>query len=299
MLSQKGSEKLAQMLQSRADTQAVKALGGTQGQIQKLGDKLPEVAQHARENLLTPLSSNSKIAEKAASMGDDLAQQAKPIYDAADDSLLAADDIIAKIDSKIADLKNNPGNMPIIKKLEGYKSDILESGVSEFNPASLRSFRQSVDKTVNFQSDAPAQIAKQDMRWLLRDAEMGQIEKVDPALRAANEKLFKQMHLNSLAEDMAEKGAARSAANNDIGLNTWQAMNVAADLGTGGFKTVAIGALREGLRRYGPQLQGIYLDKAAKAMQNPKFAQMLESASKRGPEAAVAALMAIDKMVEE
>ena len=98
---------------------------------------------------------------------------------------------------------------------------------------------------------------------------------------------------------MAEKGAARSAANNDIGLNTWQAMNVAADLGSGGIKTVVVGALREGLRRFGPQLQGIYLDKAAKAMQNPKFASILENAAKRGPEATVAARAAIEKMIDE
>jgi hypothetical protein len=81
-------------------------------------------------------------------------------------------------------------------------------------------------------------------------------------------------------------------------LNTWQAMNVAADVGSGGAWTAVAGAVREGARRFGPQLQGIYLDKAAKAMQNPKFAKLLSDASARGPEAVVAALAVIDKLGE-
>lgn len=299
-LSSGAKDKMSSILQGRADKQAIKALGGSQGQIQKLGDKVPEVAQMIRdEKIITPLSSSSKIAENSQAFGDRLAEQAKPIYEASKDSKMGAADLISQIETKIADLKSNPGNAPIIAKLQGYIDDITSSGTQEFNPGQIRGFRQSVDKTVNFASDAPAQLAKQDMRWLLRDNEMGLIDKVDPALRQTNEKLFRNMHLNGLAEDMAEKGAAKSAANNDIGLNTWQAMNVAADLGTGGVKTMVIGAIREGARRFGPQMEGIYLDKAAKAMQNPKFAKILEDAAKRSPEAVVSALSVIDKMGDQ
>lgn len=299
MLSEAGKSKLASLLQGRADKQLVKATGATQKMIQDAGDKIPALAQHMRDNkLITPFSSSQKIADNIASFGDDLAAKSKPIYEQSAESKMPREQLLSLIDDKIDSLKSNPGNAPIVAKLESYKNAIYDSNVSSMNPSELKDFRQVVAKTVNFNADAPSQIASKDMYGVLRGAEMGQIEKVDPALRAANEGLFKSIHLNRIAEDMSEKGAARSTANNDIGLNTWQAMNVAADAGSGGVWTVVAGAVREGARRFGPQLQGIYLDKAAKAMQNPKSAKIIEEAAKRSPEAVVAALAVIDKMVD-
>jgi len=298
MLTDAGRSKVAELMQKRADSQAIKALGGSQGQIQNLGDKAPEVAQFARDNILSPFASSKTLADRAASVGEDLASQTKPIYEQAAGSKMPREELVSLIDNKIAGLKSNPGNAPIINKLEAYKQSIFDSGASSFNPADLKDFRQAVAKTVNFNSEAPAQLASKEMYGTLRGAEMGQIEKIDPALRQANEKLFKDLHLSNLVEDMADKGAARSAANNDLGMNTWHAAQLAANVG-GGPAAVVMGALREGARRFGPQLQGIYLDKAAKAMQNPKFAQILQDAAQRGPEAAVAALSVIDKMVDQ
>lgn len=300
MLTSAGKDKLAKMLQSRADTQLVKSTGATQKMIQDAGDNLPDLAAHLRDNkLIGPTSSSKTIAENIANMGDDLAAKTRPIYEQAAESKMPREQLISVIDDKINSLASNPGNAPVINKLQSYKDAIYGSNVSSMNPAELKDFRQAVAKTVNFNSDAPSQIASKDMYGLLREAEMGQIAKIDPALREANEGLFHSIHLNRIAEDMADKGAARSAANNDIGLNTWEAMNVAANLGSGGVTTAVMGALREGMRRFGPQLQGIYLDKAAKAMQNPKLAKVLEDAAARGPEAVVSALAVIDKMVPE
>jgi hypothetical protein len=300
MLSEAGKNKLASMLQSRADTQLVKSAGGTQKMIQDAGDKIPELAAHMRDNkLVTPFASSKTIAENISNMGDDLAAQTRPIYEQAAESKMPREQLVALIDDKINSLSSNPGNAPIVSKLQQYKNSIFDSNVSSMNPSDLKDFRQAVAKTVNFNSDAPSQIASKDMYGLLREAEMGQIAKINPELRTANEGLFKSLHLNRLAEDMADKGVARSAANNEIGLNTWQAMDVAASLGSGGISTAVMGALREGARRFGPQMQGIYLDKAAKAMQNPRFAKILEDAAKRGPEATVAAIAIIDKMVSE
>lgn len=299
MLTKAGKDKLAGMLQGRADTQLVKSTGATQKMIQDAGDKIPDLAAHLRDNkLIGPLSSSKTIAENIANMGDDLAAQTRPIYEQAAESKMPREQLVALIDDKINSLSSNPGNAPIVSKLQAYKNSIFDSNVSSMNPSDLKDFRQAVAKTVNFNSDAPSQIASKDMYGLLREAEMGQIAKIDPQLRAANEGLFKSLHLNRLAEDMAEKGVARSAANNDIGLNTWQAMDVAASLGSGGISTAMMGALREGARRFGPQMQGIYLDKAAKAMQNPKAAAILQQAAERGPAAVAAALAVIDKVGE-
>lgn len=297
MLSKAGKDKLTKLLQGRADTQLVKSTGATQKMMQDAGDKIPALAAHLRDNkLIGPTSSANTIAENVSSMGDDLAAKTRPIYESASESKMPREQLIALIDDKIGSLDSNPGNAPIISKLEGYKDAIYGSKASSLNPADLKDFRQSVAKTVNFNSDAPSQIASKDMYGLLREAEMGQIAKIDPALREANEGLFQSIHLNRIAEDMAEKGVARSSVNNDIGLNTWQAMDVAASLGSGGVTTAVMGALREGARRFGPQLQGIYLDKAAKAMQNPKLAKLLEAAAARGPEAVVSALAVLDKL---
>lgn len=297
MLTAAGKDKLAKLLQSRADTQLVKSTGATQKMIQDAGDKIPDLAAHLRDNkLIGPLSSSKTIAENIANMGDDLAAQTKPIYEQAVESKMPREQLVALVDDKINSLSSNPGNAPIVNKLQAYKDSIFNSNVSSMNPSDLKDFRQAVAKTVNFNSDAPSQIASKDMYGLLREAEMGQIAKVDPQLRAANEGLFKSLHLNRLAEDMADKGVARASANNDIGLNTWQAMDVAASLGSGGVTTAVMGALREGTRRFGPQMQGIYLDKAAKAMQNPRLAKILEGAAARGPEAVISALAIIDKM---
>jgi hypothetical protein len=283
-----GMKWLASKLQTRADNQTIKALGGTQGQIQKLGDKAPAVAKHARENLLSPFASSQEIAEKAATMGDDLAQQTKPIYQAAENSSVSTGEMLKRVDDMIDQLKGNPANAPIINKLRGYQEAMKDAAAPGFNPSELREFRQGVAKTVNFNSDAPSQLASKNMYGLIRDAEMDQIAKIDPKLMLQNEDLFRKLHLNSLAEDMAEKGAARSTSNNDIGLNTWLAMDMAADLGTGGLKTALVGAGREMVRRFGPQMEGLGLTKVAETIGGTKFEPLFVKAAERGPQAIVA-----------
>jgi hypothetical protein len=283
----KGKEWLVDLLQNRADKQTLKALGGTQGQIQKLGEKAPAVAEHARQNLISPLASSKTIAERAGTVGDELASQTKPIYEAAENSSISTGKLLDQVDGLIDQLKSNPANAPIISKLKGYQEAMKDAAAPGFNPSELRQFRQGVANTVNFNSDAPSQIASKNMYGLLREAEMGQIENVAPALREANEGLFRSLHLNSLAEDMAEKGAARSTANNDLGINSWLAGQMAATVG-GPIPGAIMAAGREMVRRFGPQMEGLALDKVAKVIGGTKFEPMFAKAAERGPQAIAA-----------
>jgi hypothetical protein len=306
MLSDVAKSKIAPLLQRQADQSTVKALGGTQKQVQDLGSKLPEIAELARsEKIVTPLASSSKIAERAGSFVDDAVAQTKPIYEAADDISVSTGSLIKEFDKQIAKLEGNPGMAPLRKALESRKQELIEESMAGYNPGQLRSYRGAVDKLTNFQSEAPAQEAKQITRSLLREQEMGLLEQVDPALRQANEGLFRKIHLGNLLEDMADKGAARSTNNNLFGINS-QILGSGAGAAIGGVSTgewegVAAGAggvmaAREIAKRYGPQVAGVYLDKIAKAMTNPKFAKLIEEAASRGPEASVALMSVLDKL---
>lgn len=284
----KGKDWLAGIVQKRADNQTIKALGGTQGQIQKLGDKAKDVAAMVRdEGIISPLASSKTIAERSAKFGDDLAAQTKPIYEAAENSSISTGKLLDQIDERIASLRSNPANAPIISKLKSYQEAMKEAAAPGFNPSELREFRQGVARTVNFNADAPSQIASKDMYGLLREAEMGQIQKIDPALREANEGLFRKLHLNSLTEDMAEKGAARSTANNDVGINSWLAGSIGSTVG-GPVGGAIAAAGREMTRRFGPQMEGLALDKVAKVIGGSKFEPLFAKAAERGPQAIVA-----------
>lgn len=308
MLSDAAKNKIAPLLQRQADQSTVKALGGSQKQVQDLGSKLPELAEMARnEKIVTPLASSSKIAERAGSFIDDAVAQTKPIYDAADDISVSTGKLIQKFDDEIAGLEGNPGMAPLRQALEGKKQALIKEAQAGYNPSQLRAYRGAEDRLTNFQSELPAQEAKQITRGLLREQEMGLIEQVDPALRQANEGLFRKIHLGNLLEDMADKGAARATNNNLFGINS-QILGSGAGAAIGGASTgdwqgVATGAggvmaAREIAKRYGPQVAGVYLDKVAKAMQNPKFAKLIEDAAKRGPEASVALMSVLDKLGE-
>jgi hypothetical protein len=286
--------KTADTTQDVADRLTIRSLGGNKGQIEKLGSKAADVAELVRsEGIVTPMASSQEIAERAAATVGRYADETGPIYAQSAASKMPREELLFKIDEQIEKLSPNPGNAPLIKKLQGYKEAIYESQTSSFNPSDLRSFRQSVDRTVNFNSDAPSQIASKNMRGILRDAEMGQIEKLDPALRSQNEGLFRKIHLGSLAEDMAESGAARSAANNEIGLNSWQAGIMGAAATGEPVSAVLSGLGRELTRRYGDQMGGILLDKIAKAMKNPAVATAFEKAAQRGPNAVLALYQAM------
>lgn len=308
MLSEAARNKIAPLLQTQADESTVKALGGTQKQIQDLGSKLPGVAEQARSTgVVTPFASSSKIAERADDVVRDAVAQTKPLYEAAENTSVSTGSLISAFDEQIAKLDGNPGMAPLRQALESRKQELIKEAQAGYNPGQLRSYRGAVDKLTNFQSEVPAQEAKQITRNLLREKEMGLLESVSPELRAQNEGLFKQIHFGSLIEDMADRGAARSTSNNLFGINSHiVGSGAGAALGgatTGDWEGVAAGAgglmmAREIAKRYGPQVAGVYMDKAAKAMQNPKFAKMFEEAAKRGPEAAVALMAVIDKLGE-
>lgn len=308
--ARKYGAKGAEWLKQLANSQAVKSLGGTKGQVEKLGDKSDEIgAMLLKEKVVTPLASSKEIAERVSARGEDLAAKTAPIYQEADNAgrvkdLGIGDEIgtpprigsnkvstgtlLDEIQARIASLESNPGNAPIISKLRGYAKDLENAGQTGFGPSELRKYRQAIDKTINFNSDAPSQLASKEMRGLLREEEMSAIGRVDPALREANEELFKNIHLNMLAEDMAEKGAARSAVNNEIGLNTWQAGTQAAAAGMTGGTSAAVMAVKEFLKRYGNQLTAVGADKVSKAMLSGKFAPAFAKAAEKGPSAVAA-----------
>lgn len=309
MLSEGMRNKVAPLLKKQADESTIKALGGTQGQVQRLGNKLPEVAELARsEKIVTPFASSSKIAERAGNFVDEVSNQTKPIYDAVDDRYQPTGALLNKFDERIAELADNPGNAGTIDKLLAQKAAIEKTGIIGRNAGDLRAYRGAVDKTINHNSDAISQEGAKHTRWIVRDAEMGLIEQADPALREANEGLFKKIHLGNLLEDMADKGAARSTNNNLFGINSQilgsGAGAIAGGATTGDVEGVMAGAggvmvARELVKRYGPQVAGVYLAKASKALQNPKVAELFEAAAKRGPEAGIAFLSVIDKLGEE
>lgn len=279
----------AAWLKKLANSQAVRSLGGTKGQVEKLGSKSNELgAMLLDKKIVSPLASSKEIAERVATQGEDLANQTKPIYEAAKDVDTSTGTLLDEIKGHIAELRSNPGNAPVIKKLQNYADELTDAGQVAYNPAELRKYRQAIDRTINFTSDAPSQIASKDMRGLIREKEMGAIEKLDPALREQNEGLFKNIHLNSLADDMAEKGAAKSASNNEVGLNSYLAAETFKKAGESNLVTASVLAAKEFGKRYGNQISAVTLDKISKAMTSGQFAPIFASVADKGPSAVAA-----------
>ena len=324
-LGDKGWSWLANLVDKTGNRQVVSSLGGTKKEFQNLAasGKLDDVGDMLyKEKVVTPFASSKKIAERVSQRGEDLAEKTRPIYDASTDSKLSSDELGNIFKGRIDELGTDPGTLPVADQLSKYKSqvsrvddtvkesqikELISKGVSEedaalmvsgksYNPADLRKFRQNVAKGVNFNTDAVGQQGAKQAGGLIREQEMQLIEKLDPALRAQNEGLFKQIHLNSLAEKMADGGAARSGVNNGIGMNSWKAAQVAAttgaagalDLfGTGGVATAALIG-RELGKRYGSQASGVMLKKVAGVMKSGKFAPLFTAAAERGPNAVAA-----------
>lgn len=303
----------AEWLDSVANRRLVKSLGGSQGQTQKLGDKVNDIGNMLYENkIVTPLASSKTIAENLGKQSDKIAQDMAPIYKESAGARISTDDLEQVIRDRASELSSKAGTVPQAGQVSKYADNVATAGRksnaqvldhleqggdlsdalaniegSSYNPSDLKAFRKSVQDGVNFNTDAVSQQGAKDVRNLLREKEMGLIESVDPSLRSQNEKLFRDYHLNSLAEDMAEKGAAKSASNNDIGLPTYLAGATAASAKGGPAAVVAM-ALREFGRRYGDQMGGIALKNVAKAAQSPKFSAIFEQAAKDGPTAVAA-----------
>ena len=280
----------ADKTQDVADRFTVRSLGGTKKQIEKLGGKASEVADLARsEGISSPFASSKAVAERADDFIAGVNDKMRPIYEKSSDSTLATGDLLKRLDSKIEEYALDPGKVDVVRELKRLKDNIASTGKVGYSPSDLGSYRSDIGKQVkDFTTGAEVKTAKKDLYKLLGDAEMEQIAKVDPALRGENEKLFRQKHIARLLEDMADNGAARSAANNEIGLNSWQAGIAGAAISGQPVTAILAGLGRELTRRYGDQTAGIVLDKVAKGMKNPKFASLFEKAAQRGPNAVLA-----------
>lgn len=313
----------AAFLKKVANRRAVKTLGGTKGQFEGLGEKkVQELGDMLLEKkVVTPLASSLEMHGRLEKQIEDIAGEMAPIYKASSKSRVSAEDLEQTIRNRADELQSDAGTLPFGDQVEKYANNVKKAadkananpnGVKqtairdleaiggdpldprhvipgqEYNPSDIRKFRQNVQKSVNYNSDAPSQEGAKDVRNILREKEMSLIEGVDPELRAANEKLFKDQHLSLTAEELAEKGVSKAATNADLGLNTWQAIQAAAAASSSGVVAVAAGAAKEFGKRYGNQLSATALNRISKAMTNEKFAAFFAKAADKGPSAVAA-----------
>jgi hypothetical protein len=292
--------KAADTTQDVADRFTIRSLGGTKGQIQKLGGNAADVAEAARtEGIVTPFASSKTIAERADNLLGTIDDEMSPIYRQTADSNMATGELLKRIDDQIAEYQYMPEMADVRRQLEKAKQDIIETGKVGYNPSELGGMRKKFGNDVkDFTTGGDVKRAKKDLYGITREAEMGQIEALDPELRTANEALFRRKQLAHMLDKMSDSGASRSAANNEIGLNSWQA-GIAGGLMTGGLDGVSLGILgRELVKRYGDQVAGVTLDKVAKGMKHPKFAAVFERAAQKGPAAVIAIHEALQKNPE-
>lgn len=292
--------KAADSTQDVADRFTIRSLGGTKGQIQKLGGNAADVAEAARaEGIVTPFASSKAIAERADNLLNSIDDEMSPIYQQTTNSNMATGDLLKKIDDQIAEYQYKPEMADVVRQLEKVKQDIAVTGKVGFNPSELGGMRKKFGNDVkDFTTGGDVKRAKKDLYGITREAEMGQIEALSPELRTENEALFRRKQLAHMLDKMSDSGASRSAANNEIGLNSWQA-GVAGGLVTGGMDGVSIGIIgRELVKRYGDQVAGVALDKIAKGMKSPKFASIFERAAQKGPSAVIAIHEALQRNPE-
>lgn len=306
----------AAFLKKVANSRAVKTLGGTKGQYENLGEaKVQEIGEMLLENkVVTPLASSKTMHGRLESQIEDNATKMAPIYKESSGARVDADELGALIRDRAEELGADAGTVRFGEQVGRYADDVdkasakfknrgvkdyideggdLDDALSSvkqqsYNPSDIRKFRQNVQKSVNYNSDAASQEGAKDVRNILREKEMSLIEGVDPKLREANERLFKDQHLSLSAEELAEKGVSKAATNADLGLNTWQAIQATAAASSSGVLAVAAGAAKEFGKRYGNQMSATALARISKAMTNEKFAGVFAKAAEKGP-AAVAA----------
>jgi hypothetical protein len=292
--------KMGDKTQDVADRFTIRSLGGTKKQIEKLGGKAGDVAELARtEGISSPFASSQAVADRADEFITGVNNQMRPIYEQSADSSLPTGELLRRIEGKIDEYSLDPGKAEVVRELRRLRKNIAGTGKVGFNPSDLGSYRKDMGEQIrDFTATGATKSAKKDLYGILGDAEMDQIAKVSPELRDANKDLFRKKHLARLLEDMADSGASRSAANNEIGLNSWQA-GVMGAAATGEPVSGILSMVgREAIKRYGDQAGGIILDKLAKGMKNPKFAALFEKAAQRGPNAVLALHQALQKNPE-
>ena len=286
--------------QDVADRFTIRSLGGTKKQIEKLGGKAGDVAELARsEGISTMFGSSQATADRADEFIAGVNNQMRPIYEQSADSTLPTGELLKRIEGKIDEYALDPGKAEVVRELRRLRKNIAGTGKVGFNPSDLGSYRSDMGEQIrDFTATGATKSAKKDLYGILGDAEMEQIAKISPEMRDTNKDLFRKKHLARLLEDMADSGASRSAANNEIGLNSWQA-GVMGAAATGEPVSGILSMVgREAVKRYGDQAGGIILDKLAKGMKNPKFAALFEKAAQRGPNAVLALHQALQKNPE-
>lgn len=287
------SKPFVEYLKNRSATQAVKALGPTQDMMKKLKQKglVEDVGNFALDNDIVNWTRSSKgMNEKAEKVTQALADETQPIYQRAKDAKLTKDELLAAIKGREAQLMSEEGMVPVAEKLGKFAKQAEKSNVESYNSAAVRRYRQAVSKGINFNTKPNSQLGADEMRKILREQEMGLIEKVSPADRAANEELFKKIRLGNELEKLSERGEARSEVNNLVGLrNSLVSPGVATavtamtgSLTTGAVAGAATAIGGEILRRYGNQWNAKALRGVANAASGKTFAPLFQEALKRG-----------------
>lgn len=313
-------------MRNTAGRWAIDALRPTQKMLDTLGKE--GRARHGKmaldEGIVTPLASNTKMADRTRAFTQNAYELTRPIYEKSKNSKISSPELYGKIKGQVRDLSQNPETVASARELNKLAKEIEiaekaryreftrgkipeSSGVPsvpgtgananpqyvprDFNPADLRRYRGSIDKRINWNDTKERQTGLKAMRRLLRKEEFDLIDKVDPALRKQNEKLFKDIHMGNNLEKIAERGEAQSAANRKFGLTTYLAGGLGASLLSNldipGETKLILGTLGffggEGVRRYGRQMTAVGLNNMAKAIGSPKYAGLFQSALKRGP----------------
>ena len=315
------SKKIYDYLRNKAGNKASESFGGTQRMMERAGDKMPEIGKYALDNkILTPFGSNQSTFKNFQRATRGLEDEMNPIYDAASKQSLTRDDLANMIEGKINEANMDAGTVDLATKFQKHKDDVNSAAREYYNPSDLRNYRRSFDRKIkdfNKKGESSGEQAAQDMRWGIREKEMDLIDQYDPLLRQKNEDLFNKYHLASLGKEMAGRGAARSSANNGIGLTSYIVGAGAAGAGGG---LVAAGAPpeiipllavtgtlgREISRRYGKQMTAHGINKLSSILGSPRYANIFKQAASRGGSAvAVTHQMLLDKdpeyrkMIEE
>lgn len=288
-LAKKGGQakdSLVESTQNKASELAVKALGGTKSQMQNMPANIKQqVGQELLTNkVVTPLASKKAMSERIDQLSNEAAQQIDDVLSKAGNTAMTTDELVQKLTNRAESLQKEGGNKPLIDKFNNYIEDIMATGKDKWTAAELRTFRKNVDRSINFASDAPAQLGAQEVRTIAQEGVLGGLEKVSPELRKEGEQAFKRYSRLAEADKMASKGAAAEATNSTVG--PVSKIAGAAQVATGSFPWLTV--LNEAVRRYGNASSAVGLNKIANVVGGTKFAPILQKAAERGPGAIVA-----------
>lgn len=287
-MAQGGFNKIGEFLKDKAGSLAENATGATRTQAEKFA---PGAGRELLDRGLIKFGDTSKniAARTEAAMNganSDIDSSLKALD--AKGVTASADNVVAQLEQKIAELKKDPSQADVVRKLQGIIQDITETGESNIPISQAEQTKRGFNKmSKNWQDPNIGQAGKAAYQGY-----RGEVENVATAADQALADKFKSgketYGLLAPIQEAAEKRALQQNQAPFGGLGDWSSAAAGGAIG-GPIGSVGAVAAKKLIAPRVTSSAAVGLDKIGDLVKSApqalgKFANVLQSAEARGPQ---------------